>query len=98
MQENLKTAITEIQVKEAIKKSFNQMEEAWLDIAKVTFDKGFAQAGYVSSTALVAIVHDGKLFVANAGDSKAVLIKDKGDNKFEQINLSKTFSCNKLEE
>ena len=39
------------------------------------------------------------MFVANAGDSKAVLLRRKLDeDTLEQINLSKTFSINKKEE
>lgn len=59
------------------------MEASWLEITKVCFDKGFAQSAYVSSTALVAIVKDGKIYMANAGDSKAVLIRDMGNNQIE---------------
>ena len=91
---NLKNATTDEQVKEAIYKAFDQLEAEWKEVAKITFDKGFATTAYVSSTALVAIVHDNKLFVANSGDSKAVLLRKKGDDDFEQINLSKTFSIN----
>ena len=75
------------------------MEAAWLEVAKVTFSKGFAVPAYVSSTALVAIVKDGKLFVANAGDSKAVLLrKSEGATEFEQVNLNKIHSINKKSE
>ena len=97
---NLKNATTDEQVKEAIYKAFDQLESEWLEVAKVTFDKGFAKPSYVSSTALVAIVHNNKLFVANSGDSKAVLLRKKGEQaeEFEQIKLSKTFSINKKEE
>ena len=55
-----------------------------MHVAKVTFEKGFAVPAYVSSTALIAIVSDGKLYVANAGDSKAVLLrKGEGSATFE---------------
>jgi len=43
----------------------------------------------------VVLVKEGKLFVANCGDSKAVLLRKKSDESFETINLSKTFSINK---
>ena len=58
IEENLKNASTDDQVKEAIEKAFEQMEQAWLELAKVTFEKGFAQTAYVSSTALVVLVRD----------------------------------------
>lgn len=89
LEENLKNAKTDDEVKEAIKKTFAQIEEEWLKVAKITFDKGFAVPSYVSSTALVVIVKDGKLYVANAGDSKAVLLRKKEDaTTFEQISLN----------
>ena len=52
------------------------MEESWLTVANACFDKGFAQTAYVSSTALVVLVVNNKLFVANCGDSKAVLLRE----------------------
>ena len=65
----------------------------------MTFEKGFAVPAYVSSTALLTIVKDGKLYVVNAGDSKAVLLRKKEDAKtFEQISLNKIHSINKKSE
>ena len=63
------------------------------------FEKGFPTAAYVSSTALIAIVRDNKLYVANAGDSKAILLRYKADlGGYQLIKLSKTFTINKKEE
>ena len=65
-------------------------------MARLTFEKGFAAPSYVSSTALVTLVSNGKLYVANAGDSKAVLLrKVEGTDTFEQISLNETHSINK---
>ena len=52
------------------------MENEWLVIARATFDKGFSKPAYVSSTALVILVKDNKVYVANSGDCKAVLIRN----------------------
>ena len=41
----------------------------------MAFEAGYPQVAYMGSTALVALVHDNKLFVANAGHSKAVLLR-----------------------
>lgn len=71
------------------------MENNWVEVARASFDKGFPDPAYVGSTALVAIVHDNKLYVANAGDSKGVLLRRKTDGTFEPINLSKTYNANK---
>jgi serine/threonine protein phosphatase PrpC len=40
-------------------------------------------------------VKDNKLYVANAGDSKAVLLRQKEDKTYERIKVSKTFNANK---
>jgi len=52
----------------------------------------------VGSCALIAIVHDGKLYVANCGDSKAVILRTAGESSFEAIKCSTTFSANKKSE
>lgn len=56
---------------------------------------GYPKVAYVGSCALVAIVKDNKLYVANAGDSKGVLLRRKDDGSFEYIKVSKTFNANK---
>lgn len=56
---------------------------------------GYPKVAYVGSCALVAIVKDNKLYVANAGDSKGVLLRRKDDGTFEYIKVSKTFNANK---
>ena len=74
------------------------MENEWHSFAKVAFEKGFPKSAYVGSCALVTIVHDNKLYVANAGDSKAVLLRKGQDGKYEYIKISKTFNANKAYE
>jgi pyruvate dehydrogenase phosphatase len=59
---------------------------------------GYPKVAYVGSCALVAIVKDNKLYVANAGDSKGVLLRRKDDDTFEYIKVSKTFNANKTYE
>jgi pyruvate dehydrogenase phosphatase len=56
---------------------------------------GYPKVAYVGSCALIAIVKDNKLYVANAGDSKGVLLRRKDDGSFEYIKVSKTFNANK---
>lgn len=77
---NLKSngGATDSQVKEAICKAFDQMESEWYEVAKATFDKGFSKPAYVSSTALVVLIRDNKVYIANSGDSKAVLVRKAG--------------------
>jgi pyruvate dehydrogenase phosphatase len=63
------------QIKQAIARAYNRVEEDWVKLTREAFDKGFPKVAYVGSCALVAVVKDNKLYVANAGDSKAVLLR-----------------------
>ncbi|CDW90803.1 protein phosphatase [Stylonychia lemnae] len=93
--QELKGAKNDSDVKNAIKKAFDKIENDWIAVAKQTFDKGFPQSAYVGSCALVTIVYNNKLYVANAGDSKGVMLRQKEDGSYEAVNLSKTFNANK---
>ena len=62
-------------MKAAITKAFYQLDAEWEKVATIAFEAGYPQTAYMGSTALVAIVHDNKLYVANAGHSKAVLLR-----------------------
>ena len=62
--------------------AFNKVEEDWLEVAKVAYDKGFPKSAYVGSCALVALVHNNKLYVANAGDCKAVILRKTDNNNY----------------
>ena len=74
LEKNLAGKTKERDVIKAIKKAFDQVEADALSVAKGCFEVGFAQTAYVGSCALVAIVHQDKLYVANAGDCKGVLL------------------------
>ena len=87
---------TQKDIGKAITQGFEKFEKEWLEIARASFKGGFAKAGYVGSCALVSIVHENKVYVANAGDSKAVLIRRTPDGTgFERVKVSKTFNANK---
>jgi len=94
LEENLKGCKKDRDIIAGIKKAFDQCENDALAVTRVSFNAGYAKTAYVGSCALVAVVHENKLFVANAGDCKGVLLKQEGD-KLKQINVSKTFSANK---
>jgi serine/threonine protein phosphatase PrpC len=64
-------------------------------VAKAAFDKGFPKVAYVGSCALVTVVHDNKVYIANSGDSKGVILRKKDDDSYEAIKISKTFNANK---
>jgi pyruvate dehydrogenase phosphatase len=95
LDDELKRAKSDEGIKRAIKDAFNRVEKDWYDTAKVAFDKGFPKVAYVGSCALIAVVHNNKLYIANAGDSKGVLLRKKEDGSYEEIKVSTTFNANK---
>jgi len=82
------------QVKAAIEKAFDKVEDDMLTVAETGFRAGFPKTAYVGSCALVAIIHGNKLFVANAGDSKGIILRQNCEN-LEMVKVSKTFNANK---
>lgn len=101
----LKGAKSEQQVIDGITKAFDKCESEFLDVTRHAFAAGFPKTAYVGSCALVAVVVGEKLYVANCGDCKAVLIRQKEETgesngagtpaEMEAIKVSKTFSANK---
>lgn len=73
------------------------MEEEWEAFAQPAFQNGFAKVAYMGSCCLIAVILDNKLYVANLGDSKAVLLRQI-DNEFKAVNVSTTFNANKAYE
>jgi len=82
------------EIQAAIIEGYNQLEKEWIEIAQKSFHGGFPKAAYVGSCALVSIIHDNKLYVANAGDSKAALLRKTKDG-YKRVKVSKTFNANK---
>jgi len=70
------------------------MEEEWVNVARAAFSNGFPKTASVGSCALVTIVIGNKVYVANCGDCKAVMISD-ADGTLATKNISKTFNANK---
>lgn len=95
LDEELKGAKSEADIKKAIAKAYTRVEQDWVNLAKKAFDMGFPKVAYVGSCALVAVVKDNKLYIANAGDSKAALLRKKEDGSYEYIKASTTFNANK---
>lgn len=84
----------EKEIKDCITKAFERVEADWVNTARTAFHAGYPHAARVGACALVAVVVDNKLYVANAGDSKAALIRKNGDI-YERIKVSTTFNANK---
>lgn len=95
LDEELKNAKTEEDIKKAIKIAYDRVEKDWVTLAQQAFTMGYPKIAYVGSCALVTVIKDNKLYVANAGDSKAVLLRKKDDGSYEHIKVSKTFNANK---
>ena len=63
----------------AIKNAYDRLEKEWIEIAQKAFHGGYPKSAYVGSCALVSIVHNNKVYVANAGDSKAAMLRLSAD-------------------
>jgi serine/threonine protein phosphatase PrpC len=66
---------TDTEIVKAIADAFDRLETEWVQIANTSFQNGFPKAALVGSCALVSIAYNNKLYVSNAGDSKAVLLR-----------------------
>lgn len=44
---------------------------------------GFPKVGRVGSCALITLIHNNKLYSANSGDCKGVIVSETVDGKFE---------------
>ncbi|CAM9785929.1 unnamed protein product, partial [Ectocarpus fasciculatus] len=61
------------QVKGAITQAFLRVEREYLYQVKAAFELGFGAVARTGACAIMALVRDNRLFVANAGDCRAVL-------------------------
>ena len=66
-----------------------------MKVAEASFNFGFPKPAYVGSCALIAIISGNKLYVANSGDCKGVLISKNEAGDLITKDVSKTFSANK---
>lgn len=56
-----------------IERAFNDIETSFTDAIRSAFQHGFGLVARVGACALVCVQRDGKLYVANCGDCRAVL-------------------------
>jgi len=74
-------------ITQSIKDAFDVVENNFLAIAKEAYRVGFPDTGKVGACALVALVHDNKVYAANAGDCQGVVVKnEKGQVSIRKIN------------
>ncbi|CAN0495875.1 unnamed protein product, partial [Hapterophycus canaliculatus] len=60
-------------VKGALTQAFLRVEREYLYQVKTAFELGFGAVARTGACAIMALVRDNRLFVANAGDCRAVL-------------------------
>jgi pyruvate dehydrogenase phosphatase len=101
---------TDDQVIAVLNKSFDEVvgrphqEHAYREVARQAYDLGFPGLSKVGSCALLALVINDRLFVANAGDCKGVLFRtlsSTGDDggKLTAVKLNnKLNACSKAEQ
>ena len=89
-----KSSKSDSDVERALKTAFDKIESEWLQMASSSFKAGFPQPAYVSTTALVSMISGNKVYVANAGDSRACVIKVKDDESVDMTTLNQIHDAN----
>ncbi|CAI0471644.1 unnamed protein product [Linum tenue] len=93
---NLKNIVSERrEVSESVlKKAFSTTEEDFLSLVKKQWMNN-PQIASVGTCCLAGVLHDGVLFVANAGDSRAVLGRvERGSKRASAVQLSNEHNVN----
>lgn len=86
-------------IPKVIEETYEKLESDLLAFTKAAFNNGFPRAADVGTCALVAVIIDNKLYVANAGDSKGIILKKKVDDKeFDFVKACKAFNANRKSE
>lgn len=96
------------QIKSALTQAFLRVEREYLYMVKGAFDFGFGAVARTGACAIMALLRDDKLYVANAGDCRAVLGRRRrrawggggvgGDGISEAIALSNDHNARELTE
>ena len=85
----------------SLKKTFGRIEEEFKLISLNKYYEGNKKYKNIGTCALVALIINKKLYTANLGDSKAILLtkndNDKSEN-YEFKKVTKIFNCRKKEE
>ena len=85
----------------SLKKTFARIEDEFKLISFSNYYEGNKKYKNIGTCALVALIINNKLYTANLGDSKAILLtKNDNDNheNYEFKKVSKIFNCRKKEE
>ena len=85
----------------SLKKTFARIEEEFKLISLRKYYEGNKKYKSIGTCALVALIINKKLYTANLGDSKAILLTKNDNNKSENYEfkkVTKIFNCRKKEE
>jgi pyruvate dehydrogenase phosphatase len=90
------TANVDDLIKKALVETFLKIENEYYNIALDLYKhQGKGREATVGSCVTAAVVTGDKIFVANAGDSKAKLFRKLNKNQYEVIKLTTTFNAEK---
>ena len=87
---------SEDNIKAAITKAFDKVENEFVEVARSGYDMGFSKMASMGACCLCAVVIDNKLYVANSGDCRGVMIQKNGktDNGFDHQKLNSKQNAN----
>eukprot|EP01016_Furgasonia_blochmanni_P005892 TRINITY_DN12326_c0_g1_i1.p1 TRINITY_DN12326_c0_g1~~TRINITY_DN12326_c0_g1_i1.p1 ORF type:complete len:496 (+),score=92.38 TRINITY_DN12326_c0_g1_i1:77-1564(+) len=77
----------------SLNEAFDKVEDKYLEIVRKSYKSGDIGASRVGSCALVGVVHGNKVYVANIGDSKGILLREQPTKDFQCLKLNKRFSA-----
>jgi len=83
----------------SIQEGFDQVENNFLEAARVAYNIGYGKVGGVGSCALLTLTHNGKIYVANLGDCQGVICKsDDNGGKVSLRKINKKLNANSKKE
>lgn len=90
---------TDDQVKAAINAAFDRVEDEFLRVAKEAYKLHYSTVCQTGSCCLSTVVINGKIYVANIGDCRGVLLTEKADGTYEGVKMNTNMSaCSKKEQ
>jgi len=87
IKDNIDIDTTEV-AEDILRQVVSEIEASFTEFAKEHYDPwGKKHMSVVSSGCLICIIWRGKLYLANVGDSRAVLVSHKGDDPFKRLRV-----------
>lgn len=89
-------------VKDSINAAFTQVENEFLEMARAGYELGFGKFAGVGACCLCAVVLNNKLYVANSGDCRGIVLRksDKQDGsnyEFVKLNANQNANSKKIQ-